>query len=274
MRRLTLRFNNPRNTEEKYKKQIATLNQRLVWWGVLDEKYNNDVFSDETLNAVKTFQQKRNLEVDGVVGNNTWKELFKPSEKVTDEEKVDVLKNEDLWWEEFDRKHLTPKCDENGCSIEPQAHEKLDAGIQLIKYWEGLRLSVYMCPANVPTVGYGSTRTLDGKPWVLGQKITKQEAEDLLRIQIAEDFLPKLRKLPYWWEMNNNQRGALLSFAYNLGANFYDAKGFETITRNLKNKEWSSIPKTLMLYVNPGSKFEKGLRNRRQQEGQLWSKAA
>jgi lysozyme len=273
MRRITLRFEDKKNNAPEHKKQIATLNQRLVWWGVLDAQYAKDTtFSNKTLEAVCSFQEKRGLVIDGIVGHNTWTEIYKSSEKVSDEETVEVLKNEDIWWEEFDRKHLN-KCDENGCSLTPQEHEKLDAGVTLIKYWEGLRLSVYVCPAKVNTVGYGATRTLDGKPWILGQKITKQLAEDLLRIQIAEDFLPKLRKLPYWLEMNNNQRSALLSFAYNLGANFYGAKGFETITRNLKNKEWSSIPKTLMLYVNPGSSFEKGLRNRRQAEGQLWSKA-
>lgn len=257
MRRLTLRFNDTRNTEEKYKKQIAILNQRLVWWGVLDSQYAKDaIFSNKTLEAVCSFQEKRNLTIDGVVGNNTWTALFTKS---TPEEVVEIY----------------DQCGENGCSIEPQEHEKLDAGVELIKYWEGLKLTVYPDPhtkGKPYTVGYGSTRTLDGKEWVLGQKITKQHAEDLLHIQIAEEFLPKLREIPYWWEMNNNQRSALLSFMYNLGANFYGHLNFKTITNCLKNKAWSSVPKALMLYVNPGSDVEKGLRNRRQQEGQLWSK--
>jgi lysozyme len=253
MRRLTLRFHDPKNLEEKYKKQIAELNQRLVWWGVLDPLYaKDDEFSNKTLSAVCDFQEKKNLSIDGVVGTHTWYELTQPS----DSEAVQVLK----------------QCDKGGCNIEPVEHENLEEGLKIIKYWEGLRLNVYLCPAGIPTVGYGATRTLDGKPWVMGQKITKQLAEDLLRIQIAEVFLPKLRKIPHWFEMNNNQRSALLSFAYNLGENFYGADGFETITRVLKNKEWSKVPQALMLYRNPGSKFEKGLRARRQQEGQLWCK--
>ena len=73
--------------------------------------------------------------------------------------------------------------------------------------------------------------------------------------------------------MNNNQRSALLSFAYNSGQNFYGADGYETITLVLKNKDWASVPQAFMLYVNPGSNVEKGLRTRRQTEGQLWSKA-
>ena len=258
MRKLTLRFDDPKNNEERYKKQIAELNQRLVWWGLLDTQFaSSTTFSNQTLDAVHLFQQKRNITSDGVVGKNTWAELTKSSNTIlTDNDIVEIHK----------------QCDENGCSINVHEQEDLKKGYDLIKYWESLKLTVYRCPAGVLTNGYGATRTLDGEPWVIGQKITKQMAEDLLRIQVEKEYLPQLRKIPYWSEMTNNQRSALLSFAYNLGANFYGNTGFETITRNLKNKEWTSVPKTLMLYVNPGSSFEKGLRNRRQTEGQLWSK--
>jgi lysozyme len=65
-------------------------------------------------------------------------------------------------------------------------------------------------------------------------------------------------------------RGALLSFAYNLGANFYGSKGFNTISKNLREKDWKSVPKTLELYRDPGTKVEKGLLRRRIAEGKLW----
>ena len=71
--------------------------------------------------------------------------------------------------------------------------------------------------------------------------------------------------------MNDNQRGALLSFAYNLGAGFYGGRNFNTITRVLKNKEWDKVPDALYLYRNPGTKVEKGLARRRKAEGKLWN---
>jgi lysozyme len=71
--------------------------------------------------------------------------------------------------------------------------------------------------------------------------------------------------------MNDNQRGALLSFAYNLGAGFYGGSNFTTITRNLSEKNWAAIPKTLEIYRNPGSNVEAGLLRRRKAEGKLWS---
>jgi GH24 family phage-related lysozyme (muramidase) len=70
--------------------------------------------------------------------------------------------------------------------------------------------------------------------------------------------------------MNDNQRGALLCFAYNLGEDFYGHPHFNTITRVLKNKEWGKVPKTLELYCNPGTNVEAGLLRRRVAEGKLW----
>jgi GH24 family phage-related lysozyme (muramidase) len=90
--------------------------------------------------------------------------------------------------------------------------------------------------------------------------------------QIQNEFLSTLKKIPYWSEMNDYQRGALLSFAYNLGANFYGSRGYVTITRVLKNKEWGKVPAALELYRNPGSDVEAGLLRRRIAEGKLWRK--
>jgi len=70
--------------------------------------------------------------------------------------------------------------------------------------------------------------------------------------------------------MNENQQGALLSFAYNLGARFYNSSGFNTISRVLRNKEWDKVPDALYLYHNPGTKVAAGLQRRRIAEGKLW----
>ena len=93
----------------------------------------------------------------------------------------------------------------------------------------------------------------------------------MLEYDIETRFLPTLRKIPHWHEMNENQQGALLSFAYNLGANFYGGRSFATITAVLRNKEWDKVPSTLTLYRNPGSNVEVGLLKRRGAEGRLWS---
>ena len=144
----------------------------------------------------------------------------------------------------------------------------------LIKEFEGCHLTAYPDPltGGMPiTIGWGSTRDRKGQPFYLGNKITQVEADALLEFDIRNRFLPSLRQIPHWSEMNDNQRGALLSFAYNLGAGFYGGSGFATITRNLRGKNWSAIPKTLELYRNPGSNVEAGLLRRRIAEGKLWA---
>jgi lysozyme len=122
------------------------------------------------------------------------------------------------------------------------------------------------------TIGWGSTRRKDGTGFIMGNTITQQEADDLLMFDIETKFIPALQKIPYWNEMNENQQGALLSFAYNLGANFYGSPNFNTITRVLKNKEWDKVPDALYLYRNPGSNVEAGLARRRKAEGDLWKR--
>lgn len=146
-------------------------------------------------------------------------------------------------------------------------------GIALIKEFEDFSSTAYYDPAtgSLPiTIGWGSTRNFDGKPFKITDKINIQIANLLIEHQIKTEFLPALEKIPYWGEMNEEMKSALISFAYNLGADFYGNDGFYTITCDLSNKNWKAIPKTLELYRNPGSKVESGLLRRRVAESKLW----
>ena len=64
-------------------------------------------------------------------------------------------------------------------------------GINLIKYFEGCPMKdgmviSYRCPANKPTIGFGSLKLKDGSPVQDGMTITKQEAEELLTHELKE----------------------------------------------------------------------------------------
>jgi len=155
------------------------------------------------------------------------------------------------------------------------------AGLELIKEFEGLHVvksdgMVHAYPDPLSggkpyTIGWGSTRDLDGSAFNLGDKISRERADILLEHQAQADYLSVLEKtIPFWDEMNDNQHGALLSFAYNLGARFYGSAGFETISRVLREKEWAKVPDALYLYRNPGTSVEAGLARRRIAEGDLW----
>jgi GH24 family phage-related lysozyme (muramidase) len=148
------------------------------------------------------------------------------------------------------------------------------AGIELIKEFEGLHLEAYPDPlsGNLPiTIGWGSTKDIDGSRFELGDKISREKADLLLDQQVKYSYLDVLEKtIPFWDEMNDNQHGALVSFAYNLGARFYGNSNFNTISRVLKEKEWTKVPDALYLYRNPGTSVEAGLARRRIAEGNLW----
>jgi lysozyme len=88
-------------------------------------------------------------------------------------------------------------------------------GIDLIKQFEGLRLEAYLCPAKVPTIGYGATFYEDGTKVKLCDKITKERAEELLKWHLetfGERVKPMIKK-----PLTDNQYSAVLSFTYNLG---------------------------------------------------------
>jgi GH24 family phage-related lysozyme (muramidase) len=150
--------------------------------------------------------------------------------------------------------------------------QDLSAALKLIQEFEGCHLDAYLCPAQRWTIGWGNTRYQDGRPVKQGDKINRIEADMLLRQEVDRIAAKLAKDVPGWREMADDHRCALVSFAYNLGAGFYGATNFETISKRLKDKDWANVPDALLLYRNPGSSFEAGLKRRRQAEGALWAK--
>jgi GH24 family phage-related lysozyme (muramidase) len=149
--------------------------------------------------------------------------------------------------------------------------QDIGAALKLIQAFEGCHLDAYKCPAGVWTIGWGNTRYQDGRPVKQGDSVNRTEADMMLR-QEVDRITEKLRAtVPFWVALADHQKCALISFAYNLGSGFYGAPGFETISKRLKEKDWGKVPEALMLYRNPGSNFEAGLKRRREAEGKLWN---
>ena len=149
----------------------------------------------------------------------------------------------------------------------------LAPALALIKEFEGCHLSAYPDPLSGGdpwTIGYGTTRYSTGVPVKRGDKINVIEADMLLRLEV-DRIADKLRSIPHWGAMSDNQKSALVSFAYNLGSGFYGSDDFGTITTALRDKDWPGVPAALLLYCNPGTPVEAGLLRRRKAEGALWS---
>lgn len=85
------------------------------------------------------------------------------------------------------------------------------AGIELIKEFEGCRLTAYKCPAGVWTIGYGHTGNVKAC-----QTISQQRAEELLRQDLVR-FETAVTAWNYLYNWNENEFSSLVSFAFNCG---------------------------------------------------------
>ena len=81
-------------------------------------------------------------------------------------------------------------------------------GRNIIKRWEGLRLEGYLCPAGVPTIGWGHT----GPEVRVGMRITRVKAERLLTadVQWAEEAIERYVTV----YLKQHQFDALVPFIY------------------------------------------------------------
>ena len=141
-------------------------------------------------------------------------------------------------------------------------------GIDLIKGFEGLKLTAYKCPAGIVTIGYGSTFYADKSPIKMGDKLKdKIAAEELLKVTIIT-FESTINGLFYNVTLNQNQFDALVCFVFNIGPNAFAASTL------LKKAKVNSNDKTIALefakWVNAGGKKLPGLIRRRKAESDLY----
>ena len=131
-------------------------------------------------------------------------------------------------------------------------------GINLIKQFEGVRLTAYKCPAGVYTIGYGHTRGV-----TRGMRITEEEASAFLAADLrnSEKAVERYDSVYYW---NQNEFDALVSFTFNCGAT-----NLRALLRNGRRNR-SQIAETLPLYRKAGGKVLKGLERRRAAEKALF----
>ena len=132
-------------------------------------------------------------------------------------------------------------------------------GIELIKKFEGCKLTAYKCPAGVWTIGYGHTGGVHS-----GLTIQPETAEYLLKADLKKfenhvnDYNVRFK-----YHFTQSQFDALVSFAFNVGSiNQLTANG----TRNKK-----TIAEKMLLYNKAGGKILEGLNNRRKAEHDLFT---
>jgi lysozyme len=132
----------------------------------------------------------------------------------------------------------------------------------LIRRFEGLRLKAYLCPAGVPTIGYGHT----GREVALGQAITPDQAEALMQQDAAYFMRLALQSSPALLLEPEARQAAIADFCFNLGMGRYKAS---TLKRKIDAQEWDDAAEELEKWVYGGGKKLPGLVVRRAAEKAL-----
>ena len=155
----------------------------------------------------------------------------------------------------------------------PKAASMWQQASALIREYEGFESTAYPDPATGDkpwTLGWGFT-SLNDALIKKGDSISREDADALLDNWIETKVVPALaRSIPDWKSLPLARQNALVSFAWNVGWGFYGAAGFETISKCLRESNYDGVPAAMLLYINPGSNVEAGLRRRREAEGKLW----
>ncbi|WP_416187225.1 lysozyme [Hafnia paralvei] len=138
-------------------------------------------------------------------------------------------------------------------------------GINLIKQFEGCRLTAYQDSVGVWTIGYGWTQPVDGKPVGKGISITQQKADDLLKQGVVQ-YEAGVHGL-VTVQLNQNQYDALVDFAYNLGVNAL--KG-STLLKKLNAGDYAGAANEFTKWNKAGGKELAGLTRRREAEKSLF----
>ena len=140
------------------------------------------------------------------------------------------------------------------------------AGIDLVRKYEGFRADAYCCSSGKLTIGYGHTKGVSRDA-----QVSLEEAEELLLEDLREagEEVSMLITVP----LNDNQFAALTSFTFNLGPL---ALLQSTLRKKLNQGDYDAVPAQLKRWTKARHPITKemvelpGLIRRRAAEAELW----
>jgi lysozyme len=133
--------------------------------------------------------------------------------------------------------------------------------VNLVKHFEGLKLTRYYCPSGKLTIGYGHTGKGTRK-----QKITIPEAEKLLEqdLSVFQKVVTNNVKVP----LTNSQFGALVSFSFNVGEGAFKKS---TVLKKLNSGNYKLASQEMLRWTRDSRKrILPGLVRRRAAEVKLF----
>ena len=136
-----------------------------------------------------------------------------------------------------------------------------ERGTEILKYFEGCKLTAYQDSVGVWTIGYGHTKGVYD-----GMTITQDQAEQMLLSELEEyeGYIKDMVTVP----LTQNQFDALVVWVYNLGpTNFRNS----TLLKELNAGNYNAAGQEITRWNKAGGKVLAGLVKRREAEAQLFS---
>lgn len=142
-------------------------------------------------------------------------------------------------------------------------------GIELIKQFEGISLVPYLCPANIPTIGWGNTFYENMKKVTMQDgPITREKADSLFNFLVTTNFVNVVNRLVIV-DVNQNQFDALVSFVYNIGSRNFEKS---TLLKKVNQSDFISASLEFEKWNKANGKILNGLTKRRLAEKELFLK--
>lgn len=143
----------------------------------------------------------------------------------------------------------------------------IDKGLEIMHHFESCSLKPYLCPAKIPTIGWGNTFYEDGTKVTMKDNPISQERADELFKKIVSQFESKVDKV-LKQPLAPHQYSAILCFTYNVGIVSLTKS---TLLKKVNiNPNDPTIPAEFLKWNKAGSTVLKGLTRRRQSEAHLY----
>ena len=140
----------------------------------------------------------------------------------------------------------------------------LEIAAALCKQFEGYKAKPYLCPAGIPTIGYGSTYYHDGRKVTLEDpQMDEATARALLMVELEHTYLPGVLRNCPGLITDVRKCNAIVDFCYNLGIGRLQTS---TLKRKVNAGDWEGAKEQLMLWTKGNGKVLPGLLKRRTAE--------
>ncbi|MRY42931.1 peptidoglycan-binding protein [Clostridium beijerinckii] len=271
-----------KNGSTNYEVKIIQNNLKMLGFGPISI---DGIFGLETEAAVKKYQTYYDLSIDGIVGDITWSKFLSEIKYIQtalnahgynltadgaagpntynaliEFQRANSLADDGIVGPET--RAALFKDNSSSCSMNYNISPK---GISFIADYESFYSKPYRgLDSQNQTIGYGHVIT-SGENF---ESLTEAEAKSLLKKDL-QSFVDSVNTMISGLNINQCQFDALVSFAYNCGAN---ALKYSTLLKDIKaNSNIEKIKEDFLMWCNCNGKRALGLYRRRYDEFEMYS---